>query len=115
LPTSVRAAFEFRHPSWFDDSTYSALREHKAALCIADIDEHDAPPIVATANFGYLRLRREDYTPAQLAAWAEALKKQPFEEAYVFFKHEVRAPGLALAFSEHFRTTPEPRAADMVQ
>jgi uncharacterized protein YecE (DUF72 family) len=115
LPASVRAAFEFRHPSWFDESTYAALRQYKAALCVADIDEHDAPAIVATANFGYLRLRRQDYTPAELAVWAEALKQQPFEQAFVFFKHEVRAPSLALAFSEHFHRASEPRAAGPVQ
>jgi uncharacterized protein YecE (DUF72 family) len=102
LPKGIRAAFEFRHPSWFDESTYAALREHAAALCIAEVDDQP-PPLVATADFGYLRLRREDYTPDQIAAWAEALRKQPFREAYVFFKHEVRAPALALALSEHFR------------
>ena len=103
LPGSVRCAFEFRHPSWFDESTYSALRQHQAALCVADVDERDPPALVATANFTYLRLRRQDYTPAELATWATALAQQPFEQAFVFFKHEVRAPALALAFSEHFR------------
>jgi hypothetical protein len=38
----------------------------------------------------------------QIASWAEQLRRQPFDEAYVFFKHEVRAPALALAFGEHF-------------
>jgi len=102
LPSDVRAAFEFRHPSWFNEETYAALREHGAALCIAEVDEQ-TPALVATANFGYLRLRREDYTPEQIAAWARAIEGQPFAEVYVFFKHEVRAPALALALSEHFR------------
>lgn len=102
LPPGIRAAFEFRHPSWFDDSTYTALREHGAALCIAEVDEQQ-PPLVATADFGYLRLRREDYTAEQIAGWAAALRTLGFGEAYVFFKHEVRAPTLALALAEHFR------------
>jgi uncharacterized protein YecE (DUF72 family) len=102
LPKGVRTAFEFRHPSWFDESTYGALRAHGAALCIAEVDD-EPPPLVATADFGYLRLRREDYTPAQIAGWAEALRRLPFREAYVFFKHEVRAPALAHALSEHFQ------------
>jgi uncharacterized protein YecE (DUF72 family) len=99
LPSDVRAAFEFRHPSWFNEATYGALREHGAALCIAEVDEQP-PPLVATANFGYFRLRREDYTPEQVADWARTIAGQPFAEAYVFFKHEVRAPALALALSE---------------
>lgn len=102
LPAGVRAAFEFRHPSWFEESTYATLREHGAALCIAEVDEQ-RPPLVATADFGYLRLRREDYTPEQIANWAAALRSLAFREAYVFFKHEVRAPTLALALAEHFR------------
>jgi len=102
LPQGLRAAFEFRHPSWFDESTYVTLREHGAALCIAEVDD-ERPPLVATADFGYLRLRREDYTPEQIADWATTLRALPFREAYVFFKHEVRAPALAQALSEHLR------------
>lgn len=102
LPAGVRAAFEFRHPSWFEESTYSTLREHGAALCIAEVDDQP-PALVATADFGYLRLRREDYTPPQIASWAAALRSLAFREAYVFFKHEVRAPTLAQALAEHFR------------
>lgn len=103
LPKGIRAAVEFRHPSWFEADTHAALRRHNAALCVADVDEDEAPPIVATADFGYLRLRRTDYTAEQIAAWAAALKAQPFGEAYVFFKHEVKAPELATAFNQHFR------------
>lgn len=102
LPRGVRAAFEFRHPSWFEEGTYAVLREHGAALCIAEVDDQP-PPLVATADFGYLRLRREDYTPEQIASWAAALRNLAFAEAYVFFKHELRAPTLALALAEHFR------------
>ena len=103
LPKGVRAAFEFRHPSWVDPSTYEVLRARGAALCIAEVDAEEPPAIVATANFGYLRLRRENYTEAEIAAWAERVRAQPFDEVYVFFKHEVRAPALALALLEHFR------------
>jgi uncharacterized protein YecE (DUF72 family) len=103
VPKGVRAAFEFRHPSWFDASTYEVLRARSAALCIADVDDQDPMEIVATADFGYLRLRRENYTEAEIAAWAERLRAQPFDEAYVFFKHEVSAPALALSLLQHFR------------
>lgn len=103
VPKGVRAAFEFRHPSWFDASTYEVLRARSAALCIADVDDQAPMEIVPTADFGYLRLRRENYTEAEIAAWAERLRAQPFGEAYVFFKHEVSAPALALSFLQHFR------------
>lgn len=102
MPREVRAAVEFRHPSWFDEDTYSALRGHNAALCVADVDDEETPPVVPTANFGYFRLRRLDYTPDQIAAWATQIKGQPFDEAYVFFKHEIKAPALATAFNAHF-------------
>jgi uncharacterized protein YecE (DUF72 family) len=102
LPKGARAAFEFRHPSWFDETTFAVLRRHDTALCTADVDDTEAPPIVPTASFGYLRLRRLDYTPEQLAGWAEQVRRQPFEETYVFFKHEVKAPALATEFNAHF-------------
>ncbi len=56
-----RAAFEFRHASWFSDDTYALLRDAGVALCIADTDALTTP-LVATADYGYVRLRRLDYT-----------------------------------------------------
>lgn len=58
LPPQTRAAFEFRHASWFDDEVFALLREHRAALCIADAEGDLDVPVVATADWGYLRLRR---------------------------------------------------------
>src|SRR5205814_386114 len=71
LPSSLRAAFEFRHPSWFDDEVFGLLRDHRAALCIADAEGDLDVPFVATADWGYLRLRRPDYGDAELQGWAE--------------------------------------------
>jgi uncharacterized protein YecE (DUF72 family) len=62
---SMRAAFEFRHESWFDEEIYQLLKSRNIALCIADT-ENIATPTVATANYGYLRLRREDYKKIDL-------------------------------------------------
>lgn len=102
LSPGLRVAFEFRHDSWFSQETYDALGRRNVALCIAEEEPADNPPLVTTAEFTYLRLRREDYTPEDLAAWAEKLRQLPVGEAYVFFKHEVRAPALATAFNEKF-------------
>ena len=95
LPRDLRAAFEFRHASWFSDETYSALRDEGAALCVAESDEL-ATPAVRTADFGYLRLRRLDYDAAALARWAEFVKGSP-GDVFVYFKHEDEARGPAFA------------------
>ena len=92
----ARPAFEFRHESWFSDDVYAALRTHGAALCIAE-DEELATPLEATASWGYLRLRRQDYDDAALAAWAGRLRGQAWSEAHVFFKHEDEGKGPKLA------------------
>jgi uncharacterized protein YecE (DUF72 family) len=98
LPPDLRAAFEFRHGSWFDDDVYERLRTHNAALCIADT-EAGSTPAVATADWGYLRLRAVDYTDAQLAEWIATMGRigGAWKDAFVFFKHEERGTGPALA------------------
>ncbi len=97
LPAGLRAAFEFRHASWFDDAVFALLEEAGAALCVADAGgDHDAP-LVATTDFGYLRLRREDYDEAALRSWADRIRRQPWRETYVFFKHEDEGAGPRMA------------------
>ena len=68
LPPDRRAAFEFRHQSWFDDEVFGLLRDHQAALCIAEAENDLEIPFVSTADWGYLRLRRPDYGDAELRA-----------------------------------------------
>ena len=92
-----RAAFEFRHPSWFDDEVFGLLRDHKAALCIAEGDDDLEVPYVATADWGYLRLRQPDYTAAALKAWVKRVRSRDWREAFVFIKHEDEGKGLRLA------------------
>jgi uncharacterized protein YecE (DUF72 family) len=65
-----RTAFEFRHPSWFEAEVFDLLNDHQAALCIADADDELRVPFEATANWGYLRLRRTNYTDAELKKWS---------------------------------------------
>ena len=92
VPAGSRCAFEFRHESWFDDEVYEALRGAHAALCLAE-DEDLATPPVATTDWGYLRLRRQDYGPETIAAWRDRIARQPWSEAFVYFKHEDEARG----------------------
>jgi uncharacterized protein YecE (DUF72 family) len=96
LPKGWPAAFEFRHQSWFDEAVYEALRSKGAALCIADTDDGETP-LVPTGNIGYVRLRREAYDDDALREWAARITSQPWEQAFVFFKHEDAGAGPALA------------------
>jgi uncharacterized protein YecE (DUF72 family) len=95
LPTDVPAAFEFRHASWYTDDVYDTLRSHDTALCIAH-SEGDVPR-VATAPFGYLRLRGDSYAESHLREWAQWVTDQEWSQAFVFFKHEDGGAGPALA------------------
>lgn len=99
VPRTQRVAFEFRHDSWNTPEVQAALREAGAALVCADTDESAAEgeAIIATADWGYLRLRRVDYDAAALQAWAARVRAQPWREAFVFFKHEDEGKGPALA------------------
>jgi uncharacterized protein YecE (DUF72 family) len=99
LPAGVRAAFEFRHASWLDEAVYAALRRRNAALCVAD-SERLRTPLVATADFGYFRLRDEGYRPADLADWAERIAAAAaggWRDVFVYFKHEESGTGPAFA------------------
>jgi len=96
LPPGLAAAFEFRHPSWFDAEVYERLRARNAALCIADT-ETGTTPFVETADFGYLRLRDQGYTDEGLAQWAKTIEGVAWSQAYVFFKHEESGTGPAFA------------------
>jgi uncharacterized protein YecE (DUF72 family) len=96
LPADRRVAFEVRHESWYDDEVYDALRTRDVALCIADADDFQTP-FAATAGWGYLRLRRVQYSEAALKTWCERITSQPWRDVFVFFKHEDEATGPRLA------------------
>ena len=97
LPGAPRVAFEFRHPSWFDAEIFALLHDHQAALCIAEAENDLEVPFVATADWGYLRLRRPGYADAELKAWVKQVKQQNWQDAFVFFKHEDEGLGPQLA------------------
>ena len=89
-----RLAFEFRHESWFTEDTYTVLREHNAALCIADTDDLVTPD-VPTADFAYYRLRHPGgYKPKQLVSFAERFSTlAPTKPAFVYLMHEEEPTG----------------------
>jgi uncharacterized protein YecE (DUF72 family) len=93
LPENIKAAFEFRHASWFEDDVYSSLNERNFPLCLSETDEEPDIEITKTASVGYLRLRKSDYSKTEIKKWNEKIKKQDWKEAFVFFKHEDGAKG----------------------
>jgi uncharacterized protein YecE (DUF72 family) len=96
VPRRWTTAMEFRHASWMGDDVFDLLRAHEVALVIAE-SEGQETPLVATAPFGYVRLHRPAYDDAALDAWAARIQSQPWERAWVFFKHDADTAGPALA------------------
>lgn len=97
LPTTARATFEFRHPTWFDDDVLELLRSRNRPLVISDTDDMPTTHIDKTADWGYLRLRRVNYSEENLAEWVKRLRAQNWNDAFVFFKHEDEGTGPRLA------------------
>ncbi|MCK9374512.1 MAG: DUF72 domain-containing protein [Syntrophobacterales bacterium] len=102
IPAQISCAFEFRSPSWLEAEILDLLRGRGCSLCSADTDENPAGEIIQTAPWGYLRLRRADYSEADLGQWLERILAQKWEKAFVFFKHEEEAKGpeMAIRFRE---------------
>jgi len=97
LPANTRAAFEFRHESWAEDEIDDLLRARNCALVVSDTDEKPLTSINATADWGYLRLRRTSYSDDDLKSWMQLVKDQKWKDAFVFFKHEDEGVGPKLA------------------
>lgn len=116
LPRGMRAVLEFRHASWFEQDVFDVLRGYGVALCCSDMDAAgpDDPglemPLLATADFGYLRLRREVYDDDALRGWIARARALPWRELFVFFKHEPTAPHYALALRSLWEGAPLQRA-----
>jgi uncharacterized protein YecE (DUF72 family) len=94
LPPKVCGAFEFRHDSWLDDEVYARLRDRNLALCVAD-SEKRSTPVLATADYAYLRLRDEGYTEPDIGEWAGRVEQLAgtCRDVYVYFKHEEEGKG----------------------
>ena len=97
LPAMPRAAFEFRHPTWFDDDVLELLRSQNRALVVSDTEDLPVTHIDKTADWGYLRLRRVNYAEENLAEWLQRIRAQGWNETFLFFKHEDEGTGPKLA------------------
>ena len=99
-PPDVPLAVEFQDATWHVDEVFAALRDSGAALVTTELAEDEGPPTIRrTGPFLYLRLRRHDYSPAELATWLDRL--EPFLsdglDAYVYFRHDEVGRGAELA------------------
>ena len=93
-----RYAFEFRHPSWYEDDILDLLRDNDIALCISD--HHDAPsPWVATANHVYVRGhgpqgryrgRYSKKTLEEWRGWLMAVRRRG-HDVYVYFDNDQKS------------------------
>ena len=97
LPAETKATWEFRHPTWLEDDVLELLSRHNQPLCISDTDDMPVNHVDKTANWGYLRLRRVNYSEENLAEWLQRVRDQNWDHAYVFFKHEDEGTGPKLA------------------
>ena len=89
----IRLAFEFRHTSWFAEETYAVLKRHQAALCVAESEELESPD-VGTAPFRCYRLRKSEYTPAELDDIIAAMRTRAESgDLFAYFKHEETPEG----------------------
>ena len=101
LPADHGASFEFRNDTWFADDVYDTLKAAGAALCLSEREDNAPPPLIETAAWGYVRLRLETYSDADLKAWARRLEATSWRDIYVYFMHEPTAPAYAKALM-HF-------------
>jgi uncharacterized protein YecE (DUF72 family) len=97
LPRDTPIAFDFRNETWFDDEVFELLRTENRALVVSDTE--DLPTIYRekTADWGYLRLRRVQYSDSDLKKWIKWMRAQKWSDSYVFFRHEDEGTGPKLA------------------
>jgi len=94
LPKDLRYAFEFRHKSWLDEPVYDELRKRNVSLCVAESEKLEVPEVI-TADFVYYRLRKPEYTDADV----ESIRARSQEllaggrDLYLMFKHEETPDG----------------------
>ena len=98
LTPHVRVAVEFRHRSWFTDTTRDLLERRGAALCLTD-RRRPTSPLWRTADWTYLRFHegrarpRPCYGRTALRSWAERLARGWGDDvdAWVYFNNDHRA------------------------
>lgn len=92
LPRTMRAAFEFRHPSWERPEVYRALDRGGCALVLPD-RPGTRPSAVVTGGWTYLRFHQGSrtspgYQRSKLARYADLMTTMDAREGWVFFNND---------------------------
>ncbi len=90
--------FEFRHESWFEDTTYQLLDEYGAGFCIAESEDF-RPVFQVTGDLAYFRLRNESYNEKEIDQWAEKISKtiKGVGESFAYLRHDETGENALLA------------------
>jgi uncharacterized protein YecE (DUF72 family) len=98
VPRALPAAFEFRHESWFTESTWERLRSRGVALCVAETEERSTPDVV-TGSFVYYRFRKPTYGAEERSAMLENIAGHlsAGRDVFAYFKHEETPEGALYA------------------
>jgi uncharacterized protein YecE (DUF72 family) len=98
VPEGVRLALELRHPSWQTEAVLRVLSAHNAAMVLADYGA-GPPRLELTADFAYVRIRREDDAEDIWNRWAErlAMLTRRGVDVYAFLKHDRKGVALERA------------------
>ena len=92
-PAAIPCAFELRDPDWQRQEIYALLRARNAALCIYSLGGYTSP-LLATADFAYLRLHGPDapyrgrYSHTALKQWMAQVRRLNVDHAFVYFDND---------------------------
>jgi uncharacterized protein YecE (DUF72 family) len=103
LPKNMRAAFEFRHPSWEDAAVHRVLDDAGCALVLADRPGWRVPQTV-TGGWSYLRFHQgrrtgPGYPRSKLRRFADRLAAMDAREMWVFFNNDPQGAAVRDAFT----------------
>lgn len=95
LPAGFAHAWEFRHPSWFQEEVYRILAAHGGALCAAESDTLRSPDLDLTPTLRVFRLRCSAYTAQELKTFATHFSQlaERGADVYAYLMHEEQPTG----------------------
>lgn len=96
--TIGQKVFEFRHPSWFEETTYGLLERHNAGFCIAETEDLK-PEFKVTSDFSYFRLRLDSYDSKGIDKWGSKITTiaRDSKTCFVYLRHDETGENATLA------------------
>jgi uncharacterized protein YecE (DUF72 family) len=95
LDPARRSVVEFRHRSWWRPAVYRAFEKAGLIFCAVSaprLPEEFPPdqPILYVRLSGRTRWYQHDYSPEELATWAERIRASGAREVWVYFNNDRR-------------------------